>query len=632
MVQAEKFGKYEIIRKLSRSMTDVYLAHDTELDRQVVLKVIEPVGDEFTQVAIEAESRGAIIQRQLRCLDTRILEVYEFGRINGCFFVSMEYFEGRTLAEILRAEHTLEPKRAAAYAVEICDQLETLHSFLSEIDGRKTAVVHGDIKPSNIQIGESGELRLLDFGIAKAITETHNLTRHNLGSPSYCSPERLSKAQVDQNSDLWALGVSLYEMVAGSPPYQADDTRKLEILIQSLRPPRALPEACPEPLRAVIFKALAGNLKQRYQSAESFKSDLQAFLDDRATIAASEPVISDSNETVERQPSPAATRLAKSVTPRPAPLPRLRRRSDGSNIAVALLAGMLAGLLLFMPIGYYYHVLAATASLRSTKDYAHQDASVLNADWSLYQTLKKRYSTAMRVFPGLSLDERMRSNLAGAGDNILDTFRGSTDASLSDFDWAKAHLCFRRALEISPSDALLKGRLAICEGYGNLAQHPRLPQALLSVTSFRQAESYMPRSAEPHLGLARVYIYALHNIGQALAEFHEAQRLGYHPGPREAEEEADGFQFRARWELARAKQLVSDKTQAAKWLQMAHTDTERARSLYEPIAGFSNVSASLERVYQDESEQAKLQTAAFETSSPKQKPSSLKRWIKHLWQ
>lgn len=629
MVQVEKFGKYEIVRKLSRSMTDVYLAHDTELDRQVVLKVIEPAGDEFTQVAIEAETRGAIIQRQLRCLDSRILEVYEFGKINGCFFVSLEYFEGRTLAEILRAEHTLEPKRAARYAAEICDQLQTLHSFLSEIDGRKTAVVHGDIKPSNIQLSAADELRLLDFGIAKVITETHNLTRHNLGSPSYCSPERLSKAQVDQHSDLWAVGVSLYEMVAGMPPYQADDTRQLELLIQSLRPPRALPESCPDALKAIIGKALAGNLQQRYQSAESFKSDLQAFIGDRPTVAESEPIVSESNETVERQNSAAATKLAKSEIPQKLPLLK-SRRSDFGNLAVALLAGVLAGLLLFMPVGYYYHVRAATSPLRATKDYAHADVSLLNSDWSLYQSLKKRYSAAYRVWPPLSLDGRMHSNLAAAGDNILDTFRGSTDATVNDFDWAKARLCYRRALEIAPSDSSLKGRLAICEGYANLAQHPRLPQALLSVTSFRQAESYMPRSAEPHLGLARVYVYALHNIGQAMAELHEAERLGYHPGPREAEEEADGFLFRARWELARAKQVTADKTQAAKWLQLAHTDTERARSLYEPIAGFSNVSASLERVYQDESEQIKLQTASLQTSALKQR--SLKRWIRHLWQ
>ncbi|MBV8071258.1 MAG: protein kinase [Acidobacteriaceae bacterium] len=630
MVQAEKFGKYEIVRKLSRSMTDVYLAHDTEMNRQVVLKIIEPSGDEFTQLAIEAESRGALIQRQLRCLDARILEVYEFGKFNGCFFVSMEYFEGRTLAEVLRIEHSLEPKRAARYAAEICDQLQTLHCFLSEIEGRKTAVVHGDIKPSNIQLSDAGELRLLDFGIAKAITQTHNLTRHNLGSPSYCSPERLSKAQVDQHSDLWAVGVSLYEMVAGSPPYQAEDTRKLENLIQSLRPPRALPPGCPDELKAIIGKALAGNLSQRYQSAESFKADLQAFIEDRPSVAALEPVPAESNETVER-PNTAATKLANKQEPPKQALPQRKLRSDFGNVAVALLAGMLAGLLLFMPVGYYYHVRSVTSRLRVRKDYAHEDMSLLNSEWNLYQTLKKRYSAVMRVWPALSLDTSVRANLVAAGDNILDTFRGSTDATLSDFDWAKARLCYQHALEISPSDPGLKGKLALCEGYANLSQHPRVPQALLSVTSFRQAESYLPRSPDPHLGLARVYVYALHNIGQAMAEFHEAQRLGYQSGPREAEEQADGFLFRAKWEFARARNSGDDKAQAAKWLELARADTRRARLLYEPIAGFSNVSTSLERVYQDENEESKLETASLPASAHKQQ-KSIKHLMQHLWQ
>lgn len=630
MVQAEKFGKYEIVRKLSRSMTDVYLAFDTELNRPVVLKIIEPAADDFTQLAIEAESRGALIQRQLRCLDARILEVYEFGKFNGCFFVSMEYFEGRTLAEILRTEHTLEPKRAARYAAEICDQLQILHSFLSEIEGRKTAVVHGDIKPSNIQLSDSGELRLLDFGIAKAITETHNLTRHNLGSPSYCSPERLSKAQVDQHADLWAVGVSLYEMLAGAPPYQADDTRKLENLIQSLRPPRALPASCPDGIKAIVGKALAGNLKQRYESAETFRSDLQAFIEDLPTVASREPTIPESHETAERQSPAAATKLASNAALQKQPPPKRPRRSDISNLTVALLAGVLAGLLAFMPIGYYYHVRAVTLPLRTYKDYAHEDVGILNSDWNLYQALKKRYSALTRIWPALSLDDRMRTNLAGAGDNIFETFRGSTDATLSDFDWSKACLCYRRALEVAPSDPVIKGKLAICEGYANLAKHPRLPQALLSITDFRQAESYLPRSPDPHLGLARIYIYALHNIGQAMAEFHEAERLGYQSGPREAEEQADGFLFRANWELARAKHSSADKVQASKWLQLARADTHRARLLYEPIAGFSNVSSSLERVYQDESEQMKLETASLQTPSPKQR--ALKHLIQRLWQ
>ena len=183
----KQFGKYEIIRKIGRSMTDVYLALDPEANRRVVLKIVEHSHDSYTQTVMEAEKRGAAIQKQLHALDPRILEIYDYGEQNGCFFVAMEYVEGRSLGEVLRSEQRLDARRAARIAVDVCSQLQTLHSFEADIDGRKRAVVHGDIKPANIQIGSHGEVRLLDFGIAKSITLTHNLTHHNLGSPAYCS-------------------------------------------------------------------------------------------------------------------------------------------------------------------------------------------------------------------------------------------------------------------------------------------------------------------------------------------------------------------------------------------------------------------------------------------------------------
>src|SRR5215831_2840571 len=141
MMSFQQFGRYQIIRKLGRSMTDVYLAHDPEAGRHVVLKIIEHSRDELTQLLIEAERRGAQIQRQLHDIDPRILEVYDFGEQQGCFFVAMEYFEGKNIAEILQAEGRIDPKRAAQYAMEACSQLGVLHSFLSDVNGRKTAVV-----------------------------------------------------------------------------------------------------------------------------------------------------------------------------------------------------------------------------------------------------------------------------------------------------------------------------------------------------------------------------------------------------------------------------------------------------------------------------------------------------------
>jgi serine/threonine protein kinase len=624
MAPSQIFGKYRIVRKLSRSMTDVYLAFDTEANRQVVLKAIEQVRDEFTQLAIEAERRGALIQKQLHEIDPRIPGIYEFGEENGCFFVVMEYFEGRTLAEILQTERRLEAMRAARYAAEICSQLKTLHAFLSDLDGRKTAVVHGDIKPSNVQIGSGDEPRLLDFGIAKVITSTRNLTHHNLGSPSYCSPERLSRAQVDPHSDLWAVGVTLYEMLAGAPPYQAQTTRKLENLIQSRRPPRALPENCPAALAAIVTKALAADMDLRYASAAALEGDLRAFVEGRTVLAAQERFPGwNANATVDKH-GPETGRPTRMRSRDAISASGWKVRTDLGTIITALLSGVMTGLLLFIPIGYYYRFSIVSGPLKAPKDYAYANAASLAPDWALYQDLKQRNRFLGRFSPAFALDDPVRANLLAAAGDILDGFRNSADGRLSDFDWGRARQCLKDALSIDPSDMKAKGKLALCNGYANLCENPALPKAAKSIDRFREAEWYMPRSPDPHLGLARVYIYAYHNIGQAIAEFELAEELGYHCGPREAEQEADGYLFRAEWELSRARQApAAMREQRAKWLSMARADIQRARSRYEPIAGFSQVNASLVHLDEAASEQESLQTE--DVRLPASKPHVRKR-------
>ncbi len=637
MIQAGRFGKYEIIRKLSRSMTDVYLAREPE-GRQIVLKLIEESGDDFTRVAAEAERRGAQLQRQLHTLDARILEVYDFGDLDGNFFVALEYFEGLTLAEILNREKRLDPRRAARYGAEICSQLKTLHSFVSDVNGRMTAVVHGDIKPSNIQIGLRDELKLLDFGIAKMITATHNLTRHNLGSPSYCSPERLNSSQVDVHSDLWALGVTLFETLSGSPPYQAQDTRRLENLIQSRRPPRALPDDVPLPLRAIIAKALAGDINHRYHSAQEFEKDLRAYLEQREPAATKLRTSWDANATIQKNGPPPPiqvpransnptklvaspiNRLAKPVAAplkvmKPGVVPQARVRFELSNLAIAHMAGILAGLLMLLPVVYYYRIEKATEPLRSKRDYAH-DASMdtLTADWNLYESLKDKNSLLGPFSPVLWAQANFRDNLIGAGDNILDGYRSSSSTRLSDFDFARAHQCYHYALQMDPYDSKLKGKLAIADGYLNMVKNPRRPRADASIDNFRQAASYLPKSPDPHLGLARLYVYAFRNIGEAMPEFQQAIKLGYQLGPREATQEADGYLYRSEWELAQARRAAAaaNKEEADKWVDMSRADSDRARSLYEPLVGYSNVSINLQQTYKDRAEMTRIENKKWQ--------------------
>ena len=622
MLGSKQFGSYQIIRKLARGMTDVYLAFDAETSRYTVLKIVEESGDALTQLILEAERRGAELQRQLREADSRVIEIYEYGSRDGYFFIAMQYIEGRTVAQILNEEKRIDPERAAKFAVEILSQLGKLHSFTAEIDGQRRSVVHGDIKPSNIQIGSDDEVRLLDFGIAKALTFTHSRTHMSLGSPSYCSPERLSRGLVDLHADLWAVGVTLYEMVAGSPPYQAEDTRKLEALIQSRRPPRALPDECPAGIKAMLNKALAGDLHLRYVSAAAFENDLRSFLQGRPTVAENEHRTAwRSNPTVEkarfhvpeRVSSMAATVKRSVLKLKPE---RVKRVASVLSILVALCWGLLAGLLVCVPAGYYYRFWHESGPLRRVPDYARSSIAVINSDWDLFHRIQRQNAFLGDLSPAMRLGPALRSGLLQSADEIIERYRTSSDPALVDFDWPKAAVCLDHALEMDRNDRAARGKLALANGYINLIRADSEPAGARAASTraaqqnFQEAVTLLPRSPDPHLGLARIYVYWLKNAGKAMAELHEAAGLGFQPGPREVEEEADGYRFRAGAELAEARRAHgTSRATEERFLRLAQRDFDRARQLYEPIQGFSNVSLALRQVDDDDRARKELNDA-----------------------
>jgi len=627
VLRTRQFGAYEVIRKLARGMTDVYLAFDTSANRQAVLKIVEESPDTLTQLILEAERRGADLQKQLHNADSRVIEVYEYGHTDGFFFVSMQYIEGRTVAEILKQEGRIEPERAARFAAEILSQLDKLHSFQATIDGQRRSVVHGDIKPSNIQIGTSDEVRLLDFGIAKALTFTHSRTHLGLGSPSYCSPERLSRGQVDRHADLWAVGVTLYEMVAGVPPYQAQDTRKLEALIQSRRPPRALPEGCPAAMTAMLHKALAGDLHQRYVSASAFESDVTRFLQGQATVAEMEQRVSwKSNPTVEKQrmhipervTSMAETVRRGVVKLKPA---RARQLASAMSIMVALLWGVLAGLIVCVPLGYYYRFWRESGLLRENLDLTRASVAEINRDWDLFQRVQRQNAFLGGLSPAVRLADNMRAALLAAGDEVIESYRNNSDPRIQDFDWPKASVCFAHLLAMDRGDRNAQGKLALCHGYENLERAGSdAAAAQAAQKDFADAEALLPRSPDPHLGLARTDVYALKNVGKAVAELHAAQGLGFASGPRENEEEADGYRFRGTAELSEARGEEISKTEEARYLRLAARDFDRARELYEPIRGFSNVSVALGQVDDEDRERQGLADELHAQPKPQPKP------------
>lgn len=262
-------------------MADVYLAHDVELNQFVALKLVEEAPDKDTCEAIQAERRGATLQRQLAKIDAHVVEIYDSGDVDGFFYIAMEYIEGQDLSELLELG-PLQMEQAVEVARAVARTLDNAHNLKVAIDGKNFhGIVHGDIKPKNVRIDRAGKVHLLDFGIAKALSLTRRLTRNEFGSVPYASPERLETGEVNVHSDLWSLAVMLYEMMAGVQPYRADSTGRLDRIIRSRTVPAPLPSSCPQALRRILVKAMAPLQNMRHQSAREFDQDLAALRHDQ---------------------------------------------------------------------------------------------------------------------------------------------------------------------------------------------------------------------------------------------------------------------------------------------------------------------------------------------------------------
>ena len=202
--------RYELSKRIGRGgMADVFLGRDRLLDRQVAIKVLFP---EFAVDPNFVERFRREAQAAANLSHPNIVSVYDWGKHAGTYFIAMEYVDGRTLADILRTNGHVTAKQAAEIASEVAAALGFAH---------EAGLVHRDIKPANILIGSNGQVKVADFGIARAMNSAteSNLTQAGavMGTATYFSPEQAQGAQPDPRSDLYSLGIVMYEMVAGRP-------------------------------------------------------------------------------------------------------------------------------------------------------------------------------------------------------------------------------------------------------------------------------------------------------------------------------------------------------------------------------------------------------------------------------
>ena len=263
--------RYEIHERIGRGgMADVFLARDLLLDRPVAIKVLFP---EFATDPAFVERFRREAQAAANLNHPNIVAVYDWGRAGTTYFMAMEYVQGRTLAEMLHARSRLTADQAADVAMEVASALSFAH---------QNGVVHRDVKPANILIANNGQVKVADFGIARAIDSgADNLTQTGavMGTATYFSPEQAQGAQPDPRSDLYSLGIVLYELVSGQPPFIGDSQVAIAYK-QVHEAPRPLNHSVPEIPRqfeAIVAKCLAKNPNVRYDTATALRDDLRRF-------------------------------------------------------------------------------------------------------------------------------------------------------------------------------------------------------------------------------------------------------------------------------------------------------------------------------------------------------------------
>ena len=618
---SRKLGKYEIARKLGRGgMADVYLAHDSEANRDVALKLVEHVADNDTRDVIEAERRGAGLQQQLAAIDSRVVGVYEFGDLDGFFFVAMEYIDGQDLAELMRGSR-LEVEFAVDAAIAVAEALDHAHNMATTADGRAfQGIVHGDIKPKNIRVDSHARVRVLDFGIAKALSLSRRLTRNEFGSVPYASPERLDTGEVNAQSDLWSLAVMLYEMVTGMQPYHAESTERLERMIRSRIPPPPAPDPCPDALRRILMKALANDPTVRYHTAREFANELILFRTGAAGtgLLAAVPEVDDSTRRTTRPvaPSPddATHRTARGFTPaeqRPdeatrrtapvkppgtntaRPIPPAKRRSAFSIFWRVIAAIALFSLLRGMWSVYSYFSLRdrAAALERQIKAEELTDPDQMFTRW---QEISKSEPTSWALGGARKAVDRKLVEAAGL---TINRFREDSQI-IYEKDWQRDESLLSHALEVDPDDDAARGELRLAEGHVARMEgirHKDAEQLILAVEKFNAAAKLLPHSPDPYLGLALVYIYGLKDVDKADAALQEAAHLGYTLGSREKSELADGYRDRGD-RLYKDSVNVRDLPQEKDELNRAGDDYIRALNLYQGIAPYGNAVANIRRL------------------------------------
>ena len=622
MATVSHVGAYEIQHQIgSGGMAPVFLATDTRSGCEVALKLLFIDNDHEGQQILEMERGGATLQEQFGRSCRYVPAVYDHGVEGPYFFIAMEYLAGRNLSEVIAAG-ALTADRALKIGIQLCEFLEAADSFTGTLDGRTVhSFLHGDLKPRNIRVLDNDEIKVFDFGIAKALSLSRKVTRNDFGSSAYMSPERIESGNIDAQAEFWAVGVLLYEMISGVQPFRALDTARLERRIRDRRPPAALSQDCLPGLQAIIARLLTGAVDDRYRTAKEIREELQRCVEGQQTIAEHEgwPLRShdepatrrtrrpeaENDEATRRTirerspiapaPDPAAVPAAPpaaaevaappaAVIARPTWLPRGRR-----------LVKMVLILMVLTIVAKEIRVNIAANALAGVV--GSQDLSAINRTWNQYEALVD----GSLQMGGRPLERALLARTMALTDDVIAKYRDQ-NVIVWESQWEQARDALNHAWSRNRSNRSRQAALRYCEGQlrridgeartaelraasdkGDSRTAAEKGQAAerelaAAVTAFREAAELRPNWPDPFLGLMRTFV-AQEDIERAADALTQAQKFGYAADRRDWFYLAEGYVVRgARY--AAVKELDS--------LTRAADAYARAIELYGRASGYRN--------------------------------------------